>query len=487
MNTEDARPLAEVVEKIGFGAAQVPIAFFGAGMWLSDGTELLIISSVATAMAKDWNLSGFVSGLIVTGVFVGIFLGNLSSGPFTVSFGQRRVIIASYVGITVFSILSSFTTSALQMFILRLLVGIFIGIGQPAFLSLNAEMTPSYWRVPTGALLSMNFAIGELYAETLLALDDPSLKELHWQRLLRMAAAPPFLLAMLSVWMLPQSPTWLALNGYYEEAKEVLQSMCRRNGVDSAVDFKIPPFTEDREASTSFSSFLSLTQKQLKVIARGNLFIPTMVLAYTCFVTNLTFYGSLYAFPQVLPKLVHGSTVYQLVCGSFAELPAVIIGIAVGMTFLRKQSLKLNTTLLSISLLLFVIGVKHRSQHFLMNILFYVGYYGIKCFPPANTVITYQMSVETFPGEVRTTGSALCLAGGRIGAMLAPVAYELITEWTDQFLYFFVLLAGLAVLNLYLIDLLIETYGVLLKDYSEDVDEERHVRSDLSAVSAKTK
>merc|ERR1719199_1726418 len=98
--------IGEVVDRLGFGAAQARAAFLGGGVWLADGAELLLISSVTAAVADEWGFSALQRGAVVSIVFVGILAGNLFSGPVGDNFGRRQVILWSYTGIFVFSIVS---------------------------------------------------------------------------------------------------------------------------------------------------------------------------------------------------------------------------------------------------------------------------------------------------------------------------------------------------------------------------------------------
>merc|ERR1740129_326441 len=129
-------------------------------------------------------------GVIVTIVFIGVLIGNLVCGPIGDSLGRRHIIIVSYVGIFVFSILSSVTTGFTSLSIARLFVGMSFGFGQPAWNVLGSEITPSAWRVLMMGFSFMLFAIGEAFSAILLIVDDPTLKHLHWRWLLRMGAIP---------------------------------------------------------------------------------------------------------------------------------------------------------------------------------------------------------------------------------------------------------------------------------------------------------
>ncbi|CAE8726227.1 unnamed protein product [Polarella glacialis] len=460
VSNEDKPTLPEVVEHIGMGRAQVRAAILGGGVWLSDGSELLLISSVTKAVASEWGLQSFMQGLIVTLVFFGIMLGNLLSGPCGSHFGRRPMILASYAGIFVFSNISSLASNATELAIFRFAVGLAIGIGQPAWLAISAEITPSYWRMLMGAGGQTLFALGEVYTALLMTQDDPTLQALHWRQLLRYGAMPSLVLGMFGFFLLEESSSFLASKGQHAEAKKVLENMRRDNQADGVpVDFKLPQATVGGE-----QTFLQLVKRHGKVIAGSHLLIPTLVTMYSCFMINLTFYGCLFAFPQVLPSLVESSAASQLLVGALCELPGAVAGLIVGLLVPRKTGIKFYLTMTTATMLLFIIGAHNLRKHWLMRVVTFAGYYGIKMIPTIGIVLVYQVATELYPTEVRTTGSALCLAGGRVAATLSPLFYELVVEVTGNYLYFFLVIASLLLVNLYLIDLLPETANLVLKD-----------------------
>merc|ERR1719487_1406084 len=51
-----------------------------------------------------------------------------------------------------------------------------------------------------------------------------------------------------------------------------------------------------------------------------------------------------------------------------------------------------------------------------------------KLFISAGFVVVYQYSIEIYPAVARATGTAICLAAGRFGAILCPLVYEYIKK-----------------------------------------------------------
>eukprot|EP00439_Symbiodinium_sp_Y106_P052687 s3661_g7.t1 len=389
-------------------------------------------------------------------------VGNISSGPLGAHLGRRELVIASYTGIFIFSILSSTSASIAVLLIWRFIVGWSIGIGQPAWMAIAAEITPSSWR--------------ELYAAFLLMNDDPSLKHLNWRRVIQLGAIPSLILMALAIPFLrlggtldrQQSPTYLQLKGCHAEAIKVLESMRRDNRAsDVSVDFRLPP---NPTPASSSEGMLDLLWKQGKTILGAKLILPTMVVSFTCFELNLLYYGCIYAFPQMSSRL--GSiadwltgAAQQLLVGALWEIPGVCIGIALGIMYLRTTGIKFYLTLAASVTLLFIIGGNNRNRHWAFDIALYAGYYGIKLSPNIGFVLVYQVANEIYPAEARTLGCGLCLACGRLAAMLGPLLFEGLFELTGTWLTFFLIMAGFAVFNLYVVDVIPETANKILDDH----------------------
>lgn len=435
--------LPDVIDPAGVGYAQLKVGALTAGVFLADGSELLLITSVASAVAKEWELSPCQRGGLVSAVvFLGVFVGNLVSGPLGDTFGRRRLLIASYMGIAGCSVLSSAATSVWMLAAVRVLVGVSIGFGQPASLALSSEHTPTSWRIPMMTATIAFFTIGEIYGTFLLLWDDPSLGKLHWRSLLRWGALPAMVLSLASLMFLNESPSFLALHNQAAEARA--------------------------DAETSGESLAELLRRQMDVVFGGGLLATTAVVTYSCFILNLNYYGTLYAFPQVLPQLIHEAAASELLIGALWELPGLAMGLVIGMTLSRKGGVRLYLGLMALSLLAFAFGAAAKQRAWGSEALLYAGYYGVKCFVNIGFIIIYQYAVEVYPTEARVTGTAFCLAGGRVAAMLSPLAYEFITGATGDFRMFFVGIAVLTALNAFLVGFLpYETAGSCLKDFAD--------------------
>mmetsp|Transcript_97798 Transcript_97798/g.314781 ORF Transcript_97798/g.314781 Transcript_97798/m.314781 type:complete len:310 (+) Transcript_97798:617-1546(+) len=293
------------------------------------------------------------------------------------------------------------------------------------------------------------------------------MRHLDWRWLLLMGSIPSVVCLVFSWLWLHESPSYFAVHGDYAGAKRVLESFCNDNGkVGLNVDFKLPPPKKE-------STPLEVMIENFWVICSRRLLYSTIAVIYSCFTLNVVFYGCLYAFPQVLTEVdMNAAPAVSLVFGALWELPGNVLAVFCGMFWPRKPVMIGYLVATALSLLAFGMGadqVSGGSEHWLHLALVHGGYIGIKCFAIVGFVAVYQYSTEIYPTVARTTGTAACVAGGRLGGMVAPLVFEWIVEATANISIFFYFTATLCIVNIiFVLFLPLETFGRSLDDYNEE-------------------
>jgi len=457
LGSRESPAMTAVIEKIGMGLAQVRAVVVGGGTYFADGAELLMISSVAAIVSKEWNMNPIQRGLVISFVFVGILVGNMMSGPIGDSFGRRQLILSGYAGVFFFSIMSSITHNVWQLTVVRFFVGLSFGIGLPAWNSLSAEITPARWRMVVQSSSQALFIFGEVYSCILLMIDDTDMKALHWRWQLRMGAIPATAFGIASYFLLHQSPAFLALKGRHVEATAVLKSMQHDNG---APDFELSYRNPKRSSG-------GVQVSQLSILFGRKLLISTAIVVYSCFVLNFVYYGSMYAFAVIIPEAEGGkiSSAVKLLIGALWEFPGMLLG---ALPVKRKLMMRLYLVTAMTSLILFGIGHQH-SWPVPMDI----GYCMIKCVVNCGFVVLYQYTTEVYPTEVRTSGAGFAFAGGRVAGIVCPLVFEVLRSKTGSPDVFFYVSASFCFINLFVIGFLkYETFEMPLKDYVSDDSED---------------
>ena len=175
------RSFGDVVDRIGFGKRGWFQATVGGSVYVAVGAAMLTISSIANALEKEWGISGGQSASIVSLVFCGAFLGCFFSGYIGDNFGRKLPMLASYTGVMVFSIASSFAQYWQILMLLQFFVGMSFGIGIPAYSTFSSEIAPSAARLWPMALGQALFSLGEVWGGTMILINDPTMENMDWR------------------------------------------------------------------------------------------------------------------------------------------------------------------------------------------------------------------------------------------------------------------------------------------------------------------
>lgn len=376
------------------------IAVLIGGMFL-DGYILGIIGPVTGDMTKDMGLSEFWVGLIAAAPLLGIFIGSPLGGWATDKFGRKPLFL---IDIGLFVIASAlqffagamqfFADSAVQLFVIRLLMGIAIGgeysIGWP----LLAEFAPARLR---GRLLGVTliawyagFMVAFLLGHLLVEFTD-----LSWQVILGSSTliAVVLFLARLG---LPESPHWLWQQNRKDEALKIADRY-----MESSADMTAVQHEGAHAPKGSFGMLFSRQYWRATLFTSGFWFC-----AVTPYFAIATFADS------VLLKYGLSGGLAGGVGLSVLALLAVVITVLLidkaGRRVLTVPPQWLCTALLA------VIGLWAGAPPMVILILFLT----FSFFNAMYTTLTGIYPTEVFPTEIRGIGTGFGAAMSRIGAGL---------------------------------------------------------------------
>ena len=123
----NAATLKQQIDQKPMNAFQWSVVAICICLNIIDGFDVLVMAFTASAVAKEWGLSGSEIGLLLSSGLFGMAAGSLTLAPQADKFGRKPVILLSLVVVSVGMILSSFSTSALELGILRFITGLGIG------------------------------------------------------------------------------------------------------------------------------------------------------------------------------------------------------------------------------------------------------------------------------------------------------------------------------------------------------------------------
>lgn len=455
--------LSDVIEKIGLGPAQICISLICGGVFACEGAGLLTFINMLESLPREWNLDPWVKSTLQSTVFCGILIGSLVSGPLASNFGRVLALQICFAGSGLACLVASTAAGFWCILACGFVFGLAVGIGIPSCVAFITEISPVYWRNTMNCIGFTLFSVGEVFSCLVSELDDPTLKTLHWRSMLQLIALPPFLFLFLSRY-LRESPSWLAITGRYDEAQQSLDYMRAMNGREGEAErFRRE---EGKKAGVTQSAWEKQVH-QWNILFSSKLCFTTAVIMVLCIVFNLSYFGSMYAFPQILETHPASgqSVAMELLTSALWEIPSNLLVLLLCNVLPRKSCMQIVMTLGALSMTLFVLGAwdPHWQSTTVGSTCCRIAFFGCRCFTNAIASILYQYAAEVFPTEVRSTGLAVCLATGRVAAILAPLAFEF-AVYIHFPLGFLLFLALLLVVGSVLAGLLpFETFGAKLQ------------------------
>ncbi len=197
------------------------------------GYDTGVISGALLFLRTAFALSPLMLGVVTSIALAGAAVGAAIAGTLADRFGRRPVLLATAIVFSGGALLSAAATDLATLLAGRLVVG--VGIGGASMLTplYLAEIAPARQR---GALVSANqlavtlgILISYLVGYALAAGGA-------WRWMLGLGAVPGVVLAV-GMFLLPESPRWLAGHGHVERATRALRRL-RGRGVDIATELE---------------------------------------------------------------------------------------------------------------------------------------------------------------------------------------------------------------------------------------------------------
>jgi SP family arabinose:H+ symporter-like MFS transporter len=398
------------------------------------GFDTAVISGTITLVKHDFMLDAVSEGWFVSCALLGCIIGVSCSGKLSDQYGRKIVLILSAVLFLASAIGCMFSTSFTALIIFRLIGGLGIGVASMVSPLYISEFAPSRLRGMMVSLYQLALTIGIVLAyfsnayladHTQLSYGSTMLTQIFstevWRAMLGLGALPAAIF-LLSLFMVPESPRWLMLNGRKEEAFKIL---VRIDG-ETAARKEIMAFQQhgDEKDTSVKELFTPVYRKALWI----GLLLP--FLSQVCGINAVIYYG-----PRILEQA--GFTLNNALGGQ------VTIGLVnVVFTFVaiftidkwgRRPLLLVGIAGAVLSLLiigvLFALGMTSGPWILLFILAF------IACFAFSFGPVCWVVVGEIFPNAIR--GKAMALAtlslwiGNFLVGQLTPLLLDgLGSSWT---------------------------------------------------------
>lgn len=371
-----------------------------------DGYVLSIIGVAMVQMSAGLSLTAFWQGMIAASALIGIFFGGFLGGWLTDHFGRKRIFFVGPILFMVGSLVQFWVESGPQLFALRFLIGVAVGIEYPVATALLVEFLPKKYRGPRLATLTILWFAGAAFAYIVGHFILAAGGENGWRLVL---ASPVIIGAILFAVRMgtPESPRWLLSKHRPQEAEAIIKQVYG-NG------FSLKNLPEQaQEKKTSLLSLLS------SGYGKRMLFVAMF---WSCSVIPVF---AVYSFaPKVLEALNLKGDWASF--GSVAITLLFVVGCIIATRLINsmgRRSMLIHSFLWS-GLALLGLGASHDSSPMAVLVLF--GAYAL--FIGGAQVLQLVYPNELFPTEIRAKavgiGTSLSRIGAAVGTWLVPMSLQ---------------------------------------------------------------
>ncbi len=428
--------IKQLIDGSPFNRAQIGVMLLSSLVALLDGFDAQAISFVASAMARDLNVSVNTFGPIFGAGTLGMALGALGLPLLCDRWGRRRLIIASVIMFGVFSLATVWVQSFSMLFVLRLLTGIGVGAAVPCMIPLIAEYSPSRIASVVITTVTCSWPLGAVLGGAVSAKIIPIW---GWQSVFLLGGILPLMLAVLLLRYLPESASFLASRG--SDSRRI-----------SAILLRIFPGSGVTANDRFIHSEVVLGGSPVKHLLSGSRRTMTLLLWVAFFMNFLVLF---FIFNWLPPLLQQGKVPVQtaVLAAVTFNLGGIIGCIALGVLMAKFEKIIVVTLAYAIGTVS-VAAIGHFGGEIgpLMLAVFVAGFCLIGAQACGNALVA-----GLYPTSIRSTALGWAYGIGRIGSIVGPVVAGVLLTlgWSMSGLFWIaalpLLCASLAMLSLHVV------------------------------------
>lgn len=374
------------------------------------GYDWVVIGGAKPFYEKFFHLTDpSQQGWAMSCALVGCLVGALVSGWLSDRFGRKRLLIIAGLVFAISSIGTGMASSFAAFVPWRILGGLAIGMASSLSPMYIAEMAPAQYRGKLVSLNQLTIVVGILLAQLvnwLIAKPVPSDAtplqilqswngQVGWRWMFGVTAIPSVLF-FISMFLLPESPRWLAKSGAHERAKRVLSRIGGKSYGEQAlreIEATVVNDTKRLELRVLFE------RRMLRVLSLG---VVLAVLQQWCGINVIfnyaeeVFSAAGYNVSDILFNIVVTGTVNL-----------VFTFVAIGFVDRYGRRVLMLTGSAGLAIIYTGLGafyyVHSRGVHMLVFVVVAIGCYAMSLAP-----VTWVIISEIFPNRIR--GAAMSIA-----------------------------------------------------------------------------
>ncbi|MGD0443987.1 MAG: MFS transporter [Edaphobacter sp.] len=362
-----------------------------------EGYDMQVASYAAPSILKTWHLTSAYFGPVFGFGLFGSLLGGTVLGHLGDRLGRKKVIIGGSIFFGIFTFAAAYATSVTGLIVLRFLAGVGIGSSIPAAIALAVEYAPAHLKARVISFLYLGYTLGGTAGGFVAAKLIP---KFGWPVVFQIGGIGPILLAVLTVFMLPESVRFLVLGQKrLDEARSILRKLSRGVILDNDVRLTV---SEKREPG--------LPVKQLFTKGRA----PMTILLWLAFVSSLLGHFFLTSWLPTILTRAAAPLGYAIIAGALLQGGGGFGGLI--LCWLSDKRSMLYIALAYCVACPFIIMLPHGQGFALLLLAFLVGFFLV-----GGQIGLNSIAGTVYPTDVRATGVGWALGIGRIGSIAGPV------------------------------------------------------------------
>src|SRR6266481_6592730 len=434
------------------------------------GYDWVVIGGAKPFYEKFFHLTDpWQQGWAMSCALIGCLVGALVSGWLSDRFGRKRLLIAAGLVFAASSIGTGLAPSFAAFVPWRILGGFAIGMASSLSPMYIAEVAPAQYRGKLVSLNQLTIVVGILLAQVVnwliakpVPADATSLQILQswngqvgWRWMFGVTAIPSVLF-FISMFLLPESPRWLAKNGAHERAQRVLS----RIGGESYGERALREIEATVEDANGVDLRILFDRRMLRVLSLG---IGLAVLQQWCGINVIFNYAE-----EVFSAA--GYTVSDILFNIVVTGAVNLLFTFVAIAFVDRYGRRvlMLTGAVGLTIIYTVLGglyyVHSRGVHMLVLVVAAIG-----CYAMSLAAVTWGIISEIFPNRIRGAAMSVAVMSLWIACFILTYTFPVLNSQLGSagtfWLYAAICVAGFVFIKLSLP----ETKGKTLEQLERDL------------------
>lgn len=370
---------------------------------LLDGFDTAAIGYIAPSLLKEWGLTKPQLAPVLSAALAGLALGSVTIGPLADRLGRKLLLCGAVFLFGLASLISSTAGSLNELVAWRFITGLGLGGAMPLAVTMANEFAPARRRALLTSAMFTGFPLGAAWGGFLSAWMIP---EFGWRSVLQLGGVLPMCLALIMLFILPESVQFMVARGLpIERIRAVLSRFS--DAVGEATSFVMGAKAQASKAAGDGKTGVAMILSRSYIVGSAMLWL-------TYGMGIVIFYALINWMPILLKDGGLDPKTAMLVTSLF---PLGGVG-AIAFGFLMDKfnaNRVIMVGYLITAVCVYAIGQVAGNLGWLVVMVFVGG-------AVMNTTQTSMpaLAANFYPTAGRATGVAWMMAIGRIGAVAAP-------------------------------------------------------------------